>query len=211
MSYADPWCAAFVSAVGFLAGLTGVLLPECSCDAMIAKYRAAARWHAEAGYRVQAGDLVFYNWDGDRTSDHVGIVSEVTGTSITVIEGNKSDAVGTRVIPKDWPLIHGFAAPDYAAGAALSEDEGGEAGGEEEVCAAAAQVPILARGDRSVSVLVMQAALIARGFGCGPDGADGDFGENTERAVKRFQTHKQLDSDGVCGPRTWEKLLGVKE
>lgn len=41
MRYADPWCAAFVSAVGAAAGLSEIILPECSCEAMIGLYQAA--------------------------------------------------------------------------------------------------------------------------------------------------------------------------
>ena len=40
----DPWCAAFVSAVGAAAGLTDILYPECGCGAMLKRYRAAGRF-----------------------------------------------------------------------------------------------------------------------------------------------------------------------
>ena len=70
-------------------------------------------------------------------------------------------------------------------------------------------LPTLRRGDRGDSVRAMQGILIAWGCGCGPDGADGDFGANTEAALRRFQSEKGLDSDGICGPRSWRALLGV--
>jgi len=35
-------------------------------------------------------------------------------------------------------------------------------------------------------VKALQTNLIALGYDCGPDGADGDFGPNTEAAVKKF-------------------------
>lgn len=69
--------------------------------------------------------------------------------------------------------------------------------------------PTLAKGSRGIPVLAMQAVLIARGFSCGPDGADGDLGANTEQAVKRFQVYYNLEADGICGNATWKKLLGV--
>lgn len=43
----------------------------------------------------------------------------------------------------------------------------------------------------------MQAALIALGFNCGPDGADGDYGSNTTKAVKAFQKAAGIDQTGV--------------
>lgn len=70
-------------------------------------------------------------------------------------------------------------------------------------------LPTLRRGDRGDSVRAMQGILIAWGCGCGPDGADGDFGANTEAALRRFQSEKGLDADGICGPQSWRALLGV--
>lgn len=70
-------------------------------------------------------------------------------------------------------------------------------------------LPVLRHGSRGLSVLAMQAVLIVRGFDCGPDGADGDFGDNTEKALKAFQEECLIDADGICGPVTWACLLGV--
>jgi surface antigen len=40
----------------------------------------------------QPGDLVFFDWDGDKSADHVGIVKSVNGDgSITTIEGNTAN------------------------------------------------------------------------------------------------------------------------
>ena len=36
--------------------------------------------------------------------------------------------------------------------------------------------------------------------------ADGDFGSNTERSVKKWQLDNGLDSDGIVGPKTWDKM-----
>ncbi|MGX8692608.1 MAG: peptidoglycan-binding protein [Clostridia bacterium] len=71
------------------------------------------------------------------------------------------------------------------------------------------KLPLLRRGSRGQSVRAMQGILIACGCGCGPDGADGDFGPATEAALRRFQAENGLETDGVCGERSWEKLLGV--
>ena len=71
------------------------------------------------------------------------------------------------------------------------------------------ELPVLRHGSRGLSVLAMQAVLIVRGFDCGPDGADGVFGDNTEKALKAFQEECRIDADGICGPVTWACLLGV--
>lgn len=41
--------------------------------------------------------------------------------------------------------------------------------------------------------------------------ADGIFGTLTENAVKAFQKANNMVSDGIVGPKTWEKLLSSKE
>jgi hypothetical protein len=43
--------------------------------------------------------------------------------------------------------------------------------------------------------------------GCGPLEADGIFGDDTESAVKLFQTRRNLLADGVIGPLTWTELF----
>src|SRR5262249_44103326 len=39
--------------------------------------------------------------------------------------------------------------------------------------------------------------------------ADGVFGQNTERAVRSFQSANTLDADGIIGPKTWERLFSA--
>ena len=71
------------------------------------------------------------------------------------------------------------------------------------------ELPVLRRGMKNQSVMAMQAVLIALGYDCGPDGADGNFGPNTEAAVTWYQIKNGLQVDGECGPETWGSLLGV--
>ena len=71
------------------------------------------------------------------------------------------------------------------------------------------QLPILRSGDKGETVKAMQILLIGRKYSCGAYGADGAFGLATDYAVRRFQREHGLEADGICGPETWEKLLGV--
>jgi len=38
---------------------------------------------------------------------------------------------------------------------------------------------------------------------------DGDYGTKTKQAVAAFQSASGLQTDGVCGPKTWAKLIGA--
>jgi peptidoglycan hydrolase-like protein with peptidoglycan-binding domain len=54
----------------------------------------------------------------------------------------------------------------------------------------------------------VQCILKARGYDIGPSGVDGDFGVDTQSAVKRFQQNHNLHADGKVGEDTWPALRG---
>ena len=62
---------------------------------------------------------------------------------------------------------------------------------------------------RGEDVKLLQTTLINKGYSCGNDGADGIFGNNTDRAVRRFQADSKLAVDGIAGRNTITKL-GLK-
>ena len=64
------------------------------------------------------------------------------------------------------------------------------------------------KGDKNEYVKEIQRILISKGFACGPYGADGDYGLNTEKAVKAFQTKNQLTVNGIVDYATIIKLIG---
>lgn len=63
----------------------------------------------------------------------------------------------------------------------------------------------LMNGDEGAEVKEMQQDLIKLGFSCGKHGADGDFGDDTEKAVKAFQHANGLVEDGLYGPKSKAK------
>lgn len=72
-----------------------------------------------------------------------------------------------------------------------------------------AELPELVQGSEGRPVKALQILLIGYGCSCGSYGADGDFGGATRSAVELFQRRNGLDDDGVVGPKTWAKLLGM--
>jgi peptidoglycan hydrolase-like protein with peptidoglycan-binding domain len=66
--------------------------------------------------------------------------------------------------------------------------------------------PTLRKGDERIAVRGLQRRLLAAGYGTGELEIDGEFGSETEAAVKAFQEASGIDVDGVVGPQTWGKL-----
>ena len=81
-----PYCAMFVSWVFDKAGQDAPGLPGAYCPWMVNATRAAGM--AVAARSAQPGDIVYFDWNNDGESDHVGIVEENQGTYLQCIEGN---------------------------------------------------------------------------------------------------------------------------
>lgn len=126
VKYTDAWCSTFASAVAIKAGLTDIIPTECGCEKHIQLFKNLGRWVENDAYTPDVGDYIFYDWDdngtGDCTgsADHIGIVVSVSGTTIKVIEGNMSDAVGYRTIKVNAKYIRGYGIPNYASKATTS-------------------------------------------------------------------------------------------
>ena len=129
VKYNDAWCTTFVSAVAIKTELTEIIPRECGCDAMIQLFIKMGRWCENDAYVPDTGDVIFYDWqdtgigDNTGTADHVGFVCEVSGGEIRVIEGNKNDAVGYRVIAVNGKYIRGYGLPDYGSISAKQPEE----------------------------------------------------------------------------------------
>ena len=67
----------------------------------------------------------------------------------------------------------------------------------------------LSVGAGSELVEYLQNALIEAGYDVGKKGADGIFGKETEKAVKKFQADRGLDDDGKVGKKTWAAVKAV--
>lgn len=68
---------------------------------------------------------------------------------------------------------------------------------------------ILRKGDKGEGVKKLQKDLLLVGEALPRFGADGDFGEETEKAVKSFQSKHRLTEDGIAGPKVLVKLEEV--
>jgi hypothetical protein len=206
LKYTDAWCAGTVSALAIACNATDIIPTECSCGKLIELAKAKGIWAEDDNHTPLPGDFILYDWDdngnGDNTGwpDHIGTVETVVGDTITVIEGNYKNAVGRRHIRVNAKNIRGYITPKYDAEPV--KETKAESG-------CTVELKVLKNGAKGRTVKAMQILLINYGFSCGSAGADGVFGNGTQNAVKTFQKAKKITQDGICGEKTWEKLLGV--
>lgn len=91
------WCACFASWCADQSGLiqSGAVPKFSYCDDGIAWFKSHNKWQS-GGYSPSPGSLIFFDWNGDGVSDHVGIVEKCEGGMVYTVEGNSSDAVNQR-------------------------------------------------------------------------------------------------------------------
>lgn len=100
------WCAVFVSWCADQAGLldNGSMPKFAVCDDGIRWFVEKGRWF-NRNISPEPGMIIFFDWDQDGRSDHVGIVEKCEDRLIYTIEGNSNDvcmkkwyAAGDKVI-----------------------------------------------------------------------------------------------------------------
>ena len=127
VKYTDAWCSTFASAVAIQAGLTSIIPTECGCQKHIELFKKLGSWQENDAHVPSPGDYIFYDWqdsgvgDNKGAADHVGIVEKVAGNTITVIEGNYSNAVKRRTLAVNGRYIRGYGVPKYGDGATAVE------------------------------------------------------------------------------------------
>ena len=160
-------------------------------------YKSAGRWVTNS---PQAGDQIFFTYSPGEYS-HTGIVEQVNGDTVTTIEGNTSDSVGRRNYNIGNPVIAGYGRPKWelAADAVIPDDP---------VIPDVPSIdyPLLKKGAKGEWVKKLQEMLVEAGYDVGSAGTDGDFGNDTYYAVRRFQMEHNLEVDGECGDNTWAAL-----
>ena len=134
LKYTDAWCAATVSALAVVLDYTDIIPVECSCARMVKKAQSMGIWVEDDAFVPQMGDIIMYDWqdngkgDDKGNPDHVGIVTSVADGKINIVEGNKSERVGTRKISPNAKYIRGYITPRYDAEQAHDAKESGYKG-----------------------------------------------------------------------------------
>lgn len=208
------WC--FVKAFGVEAALKLTCQPEKSagagCKYSAQYYKNKGQFHTTP----KVGDQIFFASGGD--PNHTGIVYEVDSSKVYTVEGNTSGASGVvanggGVCKKSYSLsnsrIYGYGRPAYDVGAAKEDEPAATTAPVKKETVDEVGLPTLQKGSEGKTVKALQILLIGYGYSCGSYGADGDFGAATKKAVCAYQKVNGLEDDGIVGPKTWAKLLGL--
>ena len=113
LQYGDPWCAGFITAMAIACNATDIIPSECSCDEMYKKGKIMGISVDIKNWIPKIGDIIFYDWNVDKSLDHVGTVENIIGDKLKVIEGNKSDSVSVRNIDYTSGFITKVLRPRY--------------------------------------------------------------------------------------------------
>lgn len=110
----QEWCACFVSWCADQAGLIqkGVVPKFALCTAGVDWFQEKGKWQS-GGSVPTPGTIIFFDWDHDGSSDHVGIVESCDGTTVHTIEGNSGDAVRQNSYTVNSQSILGYGLVAY--------------------------------------------------------------------------------------------------
>ncbi|WP_270368104.1 lysozyme family protein [Eubacterium ramulus] len=103
------WCACFVSWCADQSGLiaSGNVPKFSLCRDGVSWFQGKNKWQS-GGTTPTAGMIIFFDWDHDGNSDHVGIVEKCEGGRVYTVEGNSSDQVRQRNYVMDYASIMGY-------------------------------------------------------------------------------------------------------
>ncbi|GMU56381.1 MAG: hypothetical protein AMXMBFR33_55270 [Candidatus Xenobia bacterium] len=90
-----PWCAAWAMNLLKDHGVLNLdgLSNRNYCPTIKSWAQNKGIWGNRGQYNPKPGDAILFDWQGDGTVDHIGIVESVNGGKVTTIEGNSSDSV----------------------------------------------------------------------------------------------------------------------
>ena len=204
------WCDIFndylfVKSFGLNTGREMLCQPMNSAGAgclySVQYYKSAGRWVTSP----QPGDQIFFSYSAGEVS-HTGIVESVTANSVVTIEGNTSDRVARHTYSLSYGSIYGYGRPRWELASSIAATPQAVAPPKEQPSTSGYVSTILRKGSAGDDVRDMQEKLSKLGYSLGRYGADGEFGNDTYKAVKQFQKDHGLTADGEAGSTTLEAI-----
>ena len=108
------WCACFVSWCADQCGYidSGFIPKFAGCVDGANWFNGNGQWK-DRNYEPSAGDIIFFDWEGDRETDHVGIVEKCENGVVYTVEGNSGDACRQKQYTVGSSSIYGYGCPAY--------------------------------------------------------------------------------------------------
>ena len=108
------WCACFVSWCADQCGYieSGIIQKFAGCVDGSNWFKGNGQWK-DRNYEPQAGDIIFFDWEGDEETDHVGIVEKCENGVVYTVEGNSGDACRQKQYTVGSSSIYGYGVPAY--------------------------------------------------------------------------------------------------
>ena len=108
------WCACFVSWCADQCGYieSGIIPKFAGCVDGANWFKGNGQWQ-DRNYEPQAGNIIFFDWEGDGETDHVGIVEKCENGVVYTVEGNSGDACRQNQYTAGSSSIYGYGVPAY--------------------------------------------------------------------------------------------------
>lgn len=108
------WCACFVSWCADQCGYieSGIIPKFAGCVDGANWFKGNGQWQ-DRNYEPQAGNIIFFDWEGDGETDHVGIVDKCENGVVYTVEGNSGDACRQNQYTVGSSSIYGYGIPAY--------------------------------------------------------------------------------------------------
>lgn len=202
-----PWCVAFQWWVFKQAGMSGLFYngrKTASCSALNSYHKSKGQSVSAGDW--QPGDLIFFNFSGGTSTQHIGLCESYDGTYVTTIDGN----TGTTNEANGGAVMRRKRNKKYVVAAIRPNYDGSKSAPTTNYTwvQPVAYFPVLKSGSKGMYVAVLQAMLKGLGYDCGD--IDSSFGPKVRSAVRAFQKAENISVDGSVGKETWSKLLAKR-
>ena len=108
------WCACFVSWCADQCGSldSGIVPKFAGCVDGANWFKGNGQWQ-DRNYEPTAGTIIFFDWENDGETDHVGIVEKCENGVVYTVEGNSGDACRQNQYSVGSSSIYGYGIPAY--------------------------------------------------------------------------------------------------
>lgn len=111
------WCACFVHWAMRNTPSASSKYPTTAnnayCQTVANNFMSIGQWGDRNYTNLVAGDTIFFDWQGDGHTDHIGLVIGTDGTNVYTVEGNSGDAVKVKSYPVGSSVIYGYGLMNY--------------------------------------------------------------------------------------------------